>query len=68
MCSGEAYDIITTKINRNLNVFINLKSLELEVPMVCLVTVTVAHTRMLRAPCMVLSVWIRPSGNESHMR
>ena len=33
----EVYNIIIIKIDRNLNVFINLKSLELEVPIVCLV-------------------------------
>jgi hypothetical protein len=42
---GEVYNTIETKTNKNFNVFIDLKSLELKVPTICLATGGVSGRR-----------------------
>jgi hypothetical protein len=42
---GEVYNTLKTKINRNFNMFMDLKSLELEVPTICLVAGGVSERR-----------------------
>ena len=53
-CSGEVYNTTEIKINRNFNAFIDLKSLELEVPTFCLVTGCVSARRDRRYTLCIL--------------